>query len=277
MADSGKKILASVVDGSAMSRKLLCGIPNTELDIEAAAGGLIRQHNPNMIMQNSITRFSEEIRSKAGIAAPPAAPEKKPPAGLPVDRIIAIGASTGGVEAVTAILTQFPAECPAVLVTQHMPEKFTASFAQRLNAMCAVNVKEAVDGDIILSGHAYVAPGGKHLELSRAAIGYVCKITQGPPVSGHRPSVDVLFHSVALAAGKKAVGVILTGMGRDGTEGLLAMRKAGCMTFGQDEATCVVYGMPKAAFEQGAVDRQLPLGQMAPELLLAARPTAGAT
>jgi two-component system, chemotaxis family, protein-glutamate methylesterase/glutaminase len=183
------------------------------------------------------------------------------------EKIVAIGASTGGVEAVNQVFMSMPADGPAILLTLHMPENFTASFARRLNAACAMNVAEARDGDRLLPGHAYVAPGSTHLRLGRSGANYVCVVKGNERVSGHCPSVDVLFHSTAEAAGKNAIGVILTGMGKDGAEGLLAMRRAGASTLGQDEGSCVVYGMPKAAFDRGAVETEAPLHRMAEEIL----------
>lgn len=183
--------------------------------------------------------------------------------------IIAIGASTGGVEALTSILRVMPADSPAVLVTQHMPEGFTKSFATRLNSLTSTTVAEASDGCRVLPGHVYIAPGSKHLELTRSGANYVCKVQRTERVSGHCPSVDVMFDSVATAAGANAVGAILTGMGKDGAQGLLRMRRAGAHTLGQDEASCVVYGMPRAAQEIGAVEVQSPLEHMAQQILRA--------
>ena len=172
---------------------------------------------------------------------------------------MAIGSSTGGVEALLTIVGKLPANCAPTVITQHMPATFTGSFAERLNRTCAAQVSEARDGDPLMPGRVYLAPGGDcHLEVEGSA-SFRCRITAGPPVSGHRPSVDVLFNSVARTAKARGLGVILTGMGRDGAAGLLAMREAGARTLGQDEATSVVYGMPKSAFETGAVERQLPL------------------
>jgi two-component system chemotaxis response regulator CheB len=177
--------------------------------------------------------------------------------------VLAIGSSTGGVEALIAFLEAFPANCPATVITQHMPAAFTRSFADRLNRLSLPQVEEAYDGAPLAQGRVYVAPGGvAHLEVTGRST-LVCRLADQGPVNGHRPSVDVLFHSVAKAAGSKAVGVILTGMGRDGADGLLAMRRAGAQTFGQDEASCVVYGMPKAAFDCGAVRRQAPPATLA--------------
>ena len=183
------------------------------------------------------------------------------------EKIVAIGASTGGVEAVNRILQVMPPDAPAILVTLHMPENFTASFAKRLDAACAIHVVEASDGERILPGHAYVAPGSTHLRLGRSGANYVCIVRGKERVSGHCPSVDVLFHSTAEAAGKNAIGVILTGMGKDGAEGLLALRRNGASTLGQDEESCVVYGMPKAAAERGAVEAEVPLSRMTQEIL----------
>ncbi|MBI1251533.1 MAG: chemotaxis-specific protein-glutamate methyltransferase CheB [Alphaproteobacteria bacterium] len=181
----------------------------------------------------------------------------------PADKIIAIGSSTGGVEALITVLKHFPANCAPTVITQHMPATFTASFAARLDRMCAPHVAEATPGAPLRSGCIYLAPGGlTHLEVSQGSKPS-CKLTTADPVNGHRPSVDVLFDSVARAFGPRAVGVILTGMGKDGAEGMKRMRNAGAHTIGQDEATSVVYGMPKAAFELGAVERQLPISRIA--------------
>jgi two-component system chemotaxis response regulator CheB len=184
----------------------------------------------------------------------------------PGDRVVAIGSSTGGVEALLSIAERLPANCAPTVIAQHMPATFTKSFAERLNKACAATVTEARDGDPLLPGRVYLAPGGDfHLEVEGARH-LRCKVTHGDPVSGHCPSVDVLFNSVARSAKDRALGVILTGMGRDGARGLLAMRQAGARTLGQDEHTCVVYGMPKAAFELGAVERQLPLEKLGPAI-----------
>ena len=190
------------------------------------------------------------------------------------ERVIAIGASTGGVEALQTLLTAFPADAPAILITQHMPALFTASFAGRLDHFCAVTVSQAQDKERVLPGHVYIAPGGFHLELARSGANYVCRVHEQPPVSGHRPSVDVLFRSVAQAAGANSVGVILTGMGKDGAAGLLEMRQAGASTVGQNEATCVVYGMPKAAHDCGATEIELPIGKIPEHVLFQCRATA---
>jgi two-component system chemotaxis response regulator CheB len=195
------------------------------------------------------------------------APETRPRADYraAANHILAIGASTGGVEALLTILSAFPADCPATVVTQHMPATFTGSFAARLNKMSGATVTEAVDGAPMLPGHIYIAPGGlTHLEVLGATPR--CRLSQGDTVSGHRPSVDVLFRSVSRLR-RPMTGVILTGMGRDGAQGLLEMRNAGAHTLGQDEASCVVYGMPRVAHEIGAVERQLPLSRLSSAIL----------
>jgi len=183
-------------------------------------------------------------------------------------KIVAIGASTGGVEALLTILQKFPANCPPTLISQHMPPSFTHSFAARLNKSCAAEVSEAVDGAKLMQGQIYLAPGDAHLELSGMSQPYI-RLNSGERVNGHRPSADVMFNALRRRAGAHSVGVILTGLGRDGAEGLLALRQAGAETIGQDEASCVVYGMPKAAFELGAVARQLPLERIAEGILAA--------
>ncbi|CAA7625224.1 chemotaxis response regulator protein-glutamate methylesterase [Magnetospirillum sp. UT-4] len=183
------------------------------------------------------------------------------------DRLVAIGSSTGGVEALRDIILALPADSPPIVVTQHIPPKFSASFAQRLDGLAAVRVKEAAEGERLVAGHVFIAPGDRHLAVRRSGAQLITHVYDGPLVTGHKPSVNVLFHSVAEACGAKAVGVILTGMGRDGAEGLLAMRQAGAATIGEDEGSCVVYGMPKAAYELGAVERELPLSRIADEVL----------
>ncbi len=182
-------------------------------------------------------------------------------------KVVAIGSSTGGVEALIAVLQKFPQNCPPTVITQHMPPSFTKSFAERLNRICTPVVQEATDGARLEIGRIYLAPGGeRHLQVVNPSAP-CCRLAGGGPVNGHRPSVDVLFESVAALAGRNAVGVILTGMGRDGASGLLKMRDAGARTIGQNEKTCVVYGMPRVAYEIGAVEQQLPLGSIGEEVL----------
>jgi len=185
-------------------------------------------------------------------------------------KIIFLGASTGGTEAIKEFLLAIPADCPPILVVQHMPETFTASFARRLDGLCAPRVMEAQGNEKIEPGNVYIAPGHSHLQIRRAAAGYVTELLATPPVNRHRPSVDVLFDSAASLVGRQAVGVILTGMGKDGAQGLLRMRQAGARTFGQDEASCVVYGMPREAYLVGAVEEQWALEEIGKRVLLAA-------
>ena len=175
------------------------------------------------------------------------------------DKIIAIGASTGGTEALREFLQAMPSACPGIVIVQHMPEIFTRAFADRLNRDCSIEVKEAADGDRILSGRALIAPGNHHLLVQRSRSAYIAQVTDGPLVSRHRPSVDVLFRSVAKSVGSQAVGVIMTGMGNDGAQGLLEMRNRGALTIAQDESSCVVFGMPKEAIVRDAVSAVVPL------------------
>ena len=175
------------------------------------------------------------------------------------ERIIAVGASTGGTEALRGFLCAMPEDCPAIVIVQHMPEHFTAAFARRLDGLARISVREAVDGDRLLRGHALIAPGNRHCIVVRSGAYYRVEVRDGPLVARHRPSVDVLFRSVARAAGRNAVGIIMTGMGDDGARGLKEMRDAGARTLGQDEGTCVVYGMPKEAMRHGGVEEELPL------------------
>ena len=183
------------------------------------------------------------------------------------EKLIIIGASTGGTEAIREFLMQMPSDCPGILIAQHMPEGFTSSFARRLDSLCKISVSEAAGNERILPGHAYIAPGHSHLLLTRSGANYMTKIEQTDPVNRHRPSVDVLFRSAAVAAGKNAVGVILTGMGKDGAAGMLEMKNAGAHNFAQDEASCVVFGMPREAIAIGAAHEVAPLGAL-PGLVL---------
>ena len=187
----------------------------------------------------------------------------------PGNRIVAIGASTGGVEALTTVLSGFPENCPPTVIVQHMPPNFTKSFSERLNSLCNPVVSEAQDGDVLKQGHVYLAPGGDTHLMVRGRETLKCKLVQTQKVSGHRPSVDVLFRSVAEAVDARGIGVILTGMGADGAVGLLEIRERGGMTFGQNKSSCVIYGMPRVAQEIGAVQRQFPLVRMSEEILRA--------
>jgi two-component system chemotaxis response regulator CheB len=183
------------------------------------------------------------------------------------ERVVAIGASTGGTEALRVFLEALPADCPGMVIVQHMPELFTAAFARRLDSLCEVTVKEAENDDTVVRGRVLIAPGNRHTMLKRSGARYFVEVRDGPLVSRHRPSVDVLFRSAARYAGKNAVGVIMTGMGDDGAHGLLEMREAGAATIAQDEASCVVFGMPHEAIKLGGAEHVLPLDRIAPEVL----------
>jgi len=185
------------------------------------------------------------------------------------EMVVCVGASTGGTEALKDFLVALPANAPGTVIVQHMPERFTTAFARRLDGLCEVTVKEAEDGDPVLRGHVLIAPGDRHIMLERRGALYYVKVKSGPLVSRHRPSVDVLFRSAARSAGSNAVGVIMTGMGDDGARGMLEMKQAGAFTIAQDEATCVVFGMPKEAIARGGVDRVSPLSQIARDVLWA--------
>jgi two-component system chemotaxis response regulator CheB len=232
---------------------------------------------PSNDAANALTALAGELQAKvkaaartriATRAAMAAAPARSIARSVPSNgKIVAIGASTGGVEALKAVLIRLPADCPPIVITQHMPPRFTAAFAQRLNRECPMTITEAADQDPIEPGHVYIAPGSHHLQVTKVGGQYRCALDDGPSVSGHRPSVDVLFRSVARTVGKSAIGVILTGMGKDGAEGLLELRNAGGQTIGQDEASSLIYGMPHVAFERGAVMRQHSLNQVADAIL----------
>jgi two-component system chemotaxis response regulator CheB len=185
--------------------------------------------------------------------------------------VVVIGASTGGTEALRTLLEALPADCPGIVIVQHMPELFTRAFANRLDGLCSISVKEAATNDTVIRGRALIAPGNHHLLLKRSGARYYVEVKDGPLVCRHRPSVDVLFRSAARYAGRNAVGVILTGMGDDGARGMLEMKQAGAINIAQDEATCIVFGMPKEAIKTNAVDKVLPLGQVAGAILKYAR------
>ncbi|MDX9707804.1 MAG: chemotaxis response regulator protein-glutamate methylesterase, partial [Azospira sp.] len=183
------------------------------------------------------------------------------------DKVVAIGTSTGGTQALEAVLTRLPAVTTGMVIVQHMPEKFTAMFAERLDGLCAVEVREAKDGDRVLPGRALIAPGGRHMMLKRSGAQYYVEVRDGPVVNRHKPSVDVLFRSVAQVAGRNALGVIMTGMGDDGARGMKEMHDAGAQTVAEDESTCVVFGMPKVAIDLGGVDRIVPLDRIPQEII----------
>jgi len=212
-----------------------------------------------------VSRFGTRA---AGAALPAdAALPRRPARMVSTEKLVIIGASTGGTEALATILEHLPHDAPAVLIAQHMPPVFTRTFAERLDRTCRIAVREAIDGERVLPGHAYIAPGDLHLMLARHGSNYITALSAAPPVNRHRPSVDVLFRSAANVAGKNAIGIILTGMGSDGAEGLLEMRQSGAYTIAQDEATCVVFGMPKSAIAIGGVCEVQPIGAIASTVL----------
>lgn len=202
-------------------------------------------------------------RAAEAVDDPDAMPPSRSNRISPTEKLIVVGASTGGTEAIRDFLVRLPPDCPGILIAQHMPEMFTRSFADRLDKLCRITVKEAEDNERMLSGHAYVAPGHSHLLVARIGAGFFTRLSQAPPVNRHRPSVDVLFRSAANCAGKAAVGVILTGMGKDGAAGMLEMKRAGSYNFAQDEASSIVFGMPREAIATGGVDEVLPIEDMA--------------
>jgi two-component system, chemotaxis family, protein-glutamate methylesterase/glutaminase len=225
--------------------------------VKAAAGAQVRR-----LVEAPIIRVEENHSADVVL------PKRKPQSPLSTaERIIAIGASTGGTEAIKEVLARLPTSAPGVVVVQHIPKAFSAAFAARMNALCELEVCEASDGMQIQSGHAYIAPGDQHLMVVRSGTRYVCRLSDAAPVNRHKPSVDVLFRSVAQAAGDKAVGVILTGMGKDGAAGLKEMREAGAITMAQDEASSVVWGMPGAAWEIAAAQALYPVAGIAGQIL----------
>jgi two-component system chemotaxis response regulator CheB len=228
---------------------------------------------PTHDVTTAMAELGAELQAKVKAAArtrvrvrpaPQAVPApKRPLLNRATGKIVVIGASTGGVEALKVVLMNLPADCPPVLITQHMPARFTPAFAKRLDGECPMTVCEATHNQRVEPGHVYIAPGSHHMELARSGNHFVCTLNDGPPVSGHRPSVDVLFRSAARVAGSITIGAILTGMGKDGAEGMFELRQARGYTLGQDEASSLVYGMPRVAFERGGVIRQHSLNDMA--------------
>ena len=283
-----KKIMAErptpVVICSTLTEK---GAETTMQALAAGAASIIPK--PKMGLKRFLQDSAEDLVSAVRAAAqanvrrlvpranmPSVAPKLSADAILPAsaqamaettDRVVAIGTSTGGTQALEAVLTALPRVCPGIVIVQHMPEKFTEAFANRLNGLCQLEVREARGGDRVMPGRALIAPGGRHMLLKRNGAQYHVDIVDGPLVSRHRPSVDVLFRSVAKCAGKNALGIIMTGMGDDGAHGLKELHDLGARTLAQDEATCVVYGMPKEAVKLGAVDRVLPLGEIHLEII----------
>ena len=228
--------------------------------IRVAAAAHVRRLGPT---PGADTRVS----NATPVASAPAEPARAPLPRLSTEKIICIGASTGGTEAIREVLTPLPADSPAIVITQHMPAGFTTSFANRLDTLCKIRVQEARDGQRILPGHAYIAPGGRHLRIDRSGSNYVAVVEDTEPVNRHRPSVEVLFRSAARVLGPNAIGIMLTGMGGDGAVAMREMKDAGSYNYVQDEASCVVFGMPRMAIQHGAAHEVLPLTQIAPAVL----------
>jgi two-component system chemotaxis response regulator CheB len=238
--------------------------------IRAAAGASVRRAPAAAAAaafnQNAAAAFNHPAAAASTHSAAAAVPTR-PPSRLSTEKVVFIGASTGGTEATKAVLMQLPPDFPAVAITQHMPPGFTTSYARRLDGLCRIRVKEAEDGERLLPGHAYIAPGGMHLSVERSGANYLACVRGGDPVNRHRPSVEVLFRSAARAVGPNAFGVMLTGMGADGARAMKDMRDAGSYNLCQDEASCVVFGMPREAILAGAAHEVLPLTQIAPHLI----------
>ncbi len=237
-------------------------LPKPKLDIAATLGDYAEELIEKVKTAASASVRTLDARSAAAVALPAIAKPRARPLRT-TDRIIAIGASTGGTEAIKDVLTGLPPDAPGIVIAQHIPKAFSTSFARRMNDCCRMTVYEAEDAQQVLPGHVYIAPGDRHLKIERDGARYVCRLDDGAPVNRHKPSVDVLFGSVAESAGRNAIGLILTGMGKDGARGLLAMREAGSRTLAQDEATSVVWGMPGEAVSIGAVQKVVALPHMA--------------
>jgi two-component system chemotaxis response regulator CheB len=255
-----------------------------------AAGAVAIVTKPKMGLKQFLSDSADELiqavraaahanvrRLAPGTSALPAVPGKQtadailPPATRAMtqttERVVALGTSTGGTQALEEVLTALPRVCPGIVIVQHMPEKFTAAFAARLDGICRIEVREARHNDRVVPGRALIAPGGRHMLLKRSGAQYFVEVVDGPVVNRHRPSVDVMFRSVAKSAGVNALGVIMTGMGDDGAAGLAEMRGAGARTLAQDEESCVVFGMPKEAIKRGGVERSVPLQAIAAEIM----------
>ncbi len=245
------------------------GIGNRRAAMEDAASDLIRavRSAAHANVRNLKTAGAAPVVAAAKLGADAILPAVSQAMAQTTERIVAIGTSTGGTQALEMVLTALPRVSPGIVIVQHMPEKFTASFAARLDSLCQIEVREARNGDRVMPGRALIAPGGQHMLLKRNGSQYHVEVVDGPVVNRHRPSVDVLFRSVAKFAGRNALGVIMTGMGDDGARGLKEMHDAGASTVAQDEATCVVYGMPKEAVRLGGVDRSAPLQAIPAEIM----------
>ncbi len=283
------------MDGLTFLRKIMAERPTpvvicsslteqgTQMAIEAMAAGAVSiitkpRLSLNSFLEEESAQFiatlkaaaqveGRRLRPKALVARTIPAMAQAPALAQTTEKVIAIGTSTGGTQALEAVLVPLPRSVCGIVVVQHMPEKFTALFAERLNGLCQVQVKEACHGDRVITGQVLIAPGGRHMQLRRSGARYYVEVSDGPVVNRHKPSVDVLFRSVAQTAGRNALGVIMTGMGDDGARGLLSMHEAGAQTVAEDASTCVVFGMPQEAIKRGAVDRIVPLPAIADTLV----------
>jgi two-component system chemotaxis response regulator CheB len=243
------------------------GLKQFLVDAQSDLVGAVKaaaQAHPRRLPAGGAAPLTPKLSADAMLAAKAAASTAM---AATTDRVVAIGTSTGGTQALEAVLTQLPAVCPGIVIVQHMPEKFTAMFADRLDSICRLEVREARDGDRVRAGLALIAPGGRHMMLRRSGAQYQVEVKDGPLVNRHKPSVDVLFRSVAQVAGANALGVIMTGMGDDGARGLKEMHDAGASTVAEDESTCVVFGMPKEAIRLGGAERVLPLDRIPAEII----------
>lgn len=267
LTEQGAKttLIALAAGATAIITKPKLGVKSFLQDASDELGSVIKSAARANVKQ-LIPRPSEPRRPIA-LDAAPVEPASELALANARERVVAIGTSTGGTQALETVLRSLPKTCPGLVLVQHMPEKFTAAFAARLDSVCRIAVREAQNGDHVLPGQALIAPGAKHMRLTRSAGQYHVEVLDGPVVNRHRPSVDVLFRSVAKIAGKNALGIIMTGMGDDGAAGLLEMRKVGARTLAQDEDTCVVYGMPKEAVKCGAVEKSVPLAAIGREIL----------
>jgi two-component system, chemotaxis family, protein-glutamate methylesterase/glutaminase len=280
----GLTFLRGIMSSDPIPVVICSGMANRESDLGIRAledGAVDIIAKPKLGVRDFVEGYAREIievirnaaasrprrRASSGVAQPTTAAAR--PAGIryTTDKIVAVAASTGGTEAIRTLLQAMPPDAPALVIVQHMPAVFTAAFAKRLHEVCRIEVKEAAAGDKVTAGRALIAPGSRHTLVRKSGAHYVIEISDEPPVSHHRPSADLLFRSVAQAAGPNAIGVVLTGMGDDGSAGLLEMRKSGAGTFAQDEASCVVFGMPRKAIERGAVQEVTSINTMADAVL----------
>jgi two-component system chemotaxis response regulator CheB len=269
----GSSILLEALEAGAVDVIMKPRVDTKQFLMEArvricdAVKGAARARLLHVPKRRAEARLQPAEKLTADVMLPAPVPQRRP--ATPTDTIVCIGASTGGTESLRVVLEALPEDCPGVLIVQHMPEKFTEAFARRLDGLCRVEVKEAEDGDLVQRGRVLIAPGNLHMMVQRTGTRYHVQVKDGPLVSRHRPSVDVLFRSAARWAGGNAVGIIMTGMGDDGARGLHEMKQAGAATVAQDEATSVVFGMPREAIARGAVDRTLPLDRLSGEIIRA--------